>query len=459
MTLLPSSSPLRTFPGPSHDTSAPVGRRSRLHLVWACALLALPFSLAVRSSAQALPAAEAAPPSTGFSLPSAQGSLSFGVSGYESVSNGYYGSGANSFTGLNADVAYISNSKRDPFSMVFSGGKAWSNNGAPSPIYLSLGLSQVLATRSWNFVLADNVSYLPETPTTGLSGIPGVGDLGVPPIASDPGAVQNVLTTNAARVNNIVSLGATRRLTARDSLNFSGSYFIMRFIGDSAGQGYDSNGESGGVGVSHRFNSRTSAGVNFSYSRSSYGAAYPGFESETASAQVSHQFSSRLTGTASIGPQWSNEFNVPVAQPTSTGLFVSASLGYTIQRYAASLSYTRGTNSGSGVAFGAHSDTASANISRTFARVWNASATAAYSQTTSLYTNLPLANFSADTAVGSGQVSRSLGHRSLSVYASYTVEHQSSPGSAAAPIAYTGTFQVASFGLSYSPRPIHLGSR
>ena len=61
---------------------------------------------------QALPAAEAAPISTGFALPTTLGSLQYAVSASQSLIWGYYGnSGEVSATNLSGDVAYLSNSK------------------------------------------------------------------------------------------------------------------------------------------------------------------------------------------------------------------------------------------------------------------------------------------------------------------------------------------------------------
>jgi hypothetical protein len=104
---------------------------------------------------QALPAAEASPISTGFALPLTAGSLQYAVSTSESLIWGYYGnSGAAATTNVSGDAAYISNSKRDPFSMIFAGGHSWSNTSQPSYSFFSLSLSQVISFGRWNFVVS-----------------------------------------------------------------------------------------------------------------------------------------------------------------------------------------------------------------------------------------------------------------------------------------------------------------
>jgi hypothetical protein len=47
--------------------------------------------------------------------------------------------------------------------------------------------------------------------------------------------------------------------------------------------------------------------------------------------------------------------------------------------------------------------------------------------------------------------------RSLSAFASYTFEHQSSNQATTAVDVFTGSEQVVGFGLTYSPSSIHLG--
>src|SRR5665213_1982800 len=145
---------------------------SRPRVRFAAIALALTFPAALAANGQALPAAEASPISTGFGIPRVAGTLQWAVTGSETLSWGYYAnSGAAAATNLSGDMAYLSNSKQDPFSMVFAAGRSWSTSGEPSYTFLSLGLSQVINVGRWNFVLSDSVSYLPGTPIFGLSGV------------------------------------------------------------------------------------------------------------------------------------------------------------------------------------------------------------------------------------------------------------------------------------------------
>jgi hypothetical protein len=422
-------------------------------------LPALLFVTAVPSMlGQALPAAEAAPISTGFALPHTAGTLNYGVSASESLLWGYYGNqGAAAGTNLSGDLGYISNSKLYPFSAVFSGGRSWSTSGQPSYYFLNLGISQVLNVKRWSAVVSDSVSYLPGTPTTGLSGVPGVGDLGACPgqVCTDTG--QGVLTNYSDRVSNAVTGSVQHPLTGKTSFNASGSYGTLYFLGTGS-EGQDSNSTTGGGGINHQLSPRTSFGGNYSYSTyqfpgNSGAMAEPGFVSQTASGQITHKFTRKFSVTASAGPQWTAINSNGTSQ--SLSLYANATAAYQGHFSQVAVSYMRSTNAGYGVVGGTLSQGGGVSVSRTFARVWNCAASAFYTESSDL-PGASGAPFTFDTAVASVQTSRAI-VRSLSAYASYTFEHQSSNQATGAVDVFNGIEQVVGFGLTYSPSSLHLG--
>ena len=410
---------------------------------------------------QALPAAEASPISTGFALPTTAGTLQYSISASESLSWGYYGTGgAASASNVTGNLGYISNSKRDPFSAVFSGGRSLSTSGQPSYSYLNLGVSQVISAGHWGFVFSDSVSYMPGTPVAGLSGVAGTGDLGLNPIQVGPATGQGVLTNFSSRVANTVAGTIQRQLTGRTSINASGSYGLARFLSSTGGAnslGLDSDSETASGGVSHQFNVRNSLGVNYGYSTYSFlgtnsGIASPGFTSQTASVQFSHQFTRKLGLSASGGPQFTK---INSSGSSSTSLFADVSASWAGQFSHVSASYVRSTNSGYGVIGGAISNGVQFAASHTFARVWSTSGTSSFTQSSSL-PGAGASPYTFHTTLVGGQVSRAIA-RSLSAYGSYTLENQSSQGTAALGNVYTGLSQVLGFGVTFSPTSIHVG--
>jgi hypothetical protein len=424
---------------------------------------------------QAIPAAQASPISTGFALPTASGTLSYSVSASESLSWGFYSnSGHSSATNVSGNLGYISTAKRDPFSAVLSAGHSFGLESQPSYNFVSLALSQVLSIQRWSFTFADSVSYMPQTPANGYAGIPGVGDLnvlglsgmslGFIPTSVIAPPTQGILTNYANRVDNTVSGSIQRDLTGKTGIHGSASYWITRYTtqtGDLRRDGLDADGISGGGGMNHMYSPRTVAGANFTYSSYTFAQSklnfpVPDLETETATANYSHQFTRRLQATAAVGPQWST-VNL-VTKTTSLGVFANVNASYSAQRINQSLSFLRGANSGYGVIGGTTSTSVTYAASMQYRRVWAVSGSAAYARNSSLATKLlPQSKF--DTGTVGVQVSHAL-PRSLSAFCSYSLENQSSSGSLL-PIlnAFSGRYQTLGFGITYAPTPKHFGAQ
>lgn len=422
----------------------------------------LAVSIGLTASAafgQALPAAEASPISTGFALPLTAGTLQYALSASESLYWGYYNTpGTVASTNVSGDVAYISSSKRDPFSMVFSGGRSTSTSNQQSYTFLDLSLSQVVNVGRWGFVLSDYVSYLPSTSIGSLSGVAGTGNVGIQ-VGANTG--QGVLTNYSSRVYNTAALSVQRQVTGKTSIDGSGSYSIIHFLdntGSSVNSGLDSYSAVGSGGLTHQISPRTSFGGRYSYSVTdfsgpSFGVPESTITTQVVSGQVTRHVTRKLVVTADAGPEWTTA-NSP-ATYTSLGVFASVGADYTAQFSESSLNYSRGTNSGYGVVGGSESDSVTFSYARTFARVWHGSLTGAFTRTQ----NLPLpgiAPYNFHTTVAAAQISRAIA-RSLSCYVSYTAENQSTSGSVAGVDVFSGLTQVVSFGLTFSPASKHVG--
>ncbi len=429
------------------------------HAPFAALALAL---LGPAADAQAIPAdTGSAAPGVGFSLPRVGGSLSYAVSASELISNGFYNnSGADFTTEFSGDAAYVSKSQFHPFSAVYSGGALIGNSGQPNTVFQSLSFSQVLSTKKWNIVLSDSVSYLPESPAVGLSGIPGVGDLGVDPVTTAIGATPGlgVLTTYGPRVSNSTSLSVSRTLTGRLSATASGNYSIQRFIGDNSGLGTNTTTEGGSVGLNYNVSARDALLGSYNYTHFTVSGTPYSFTAQGATLGYSRQWTRRFTTSVYGGPQITSANEYPVLNGTFVSVAAGASASYISRTTAYSLSYARGVNNGSGVLPGAFSDSLSLAAHRRFSQDWALSGNMSYSRSTSL----PIFNlygFKSNAVAVSGQGTRAFG-RYFSGYASYTLEDQSVSGTGignATPNAFNGVYQIVGLGITYSPRNILLG--
>lgn len=428
------------------------------------ASLALLVAMAPVAFAQAVPASTMSP-SVGPSLPSVDGIFHYALRGSENVNFQNNGSSTTNSTTFSGDAAYNSTSVVHPFSMLYAGGLILGNqyNGTVRT-FQNFALSQGLVVGRWNFGISDSVSYLPQAPTLGLSGIPGIGDLGSQPgQGASSGPAGGVLTNNATNVSNALSGRAERELSLRTSISGSGSWSILRF---PKGEGLENTQYSGNLGLNHRLDARDTISGSVLYSTYSYGSGIDlTMQTRGISAAFERILSRTLTMSASAGPMWlssSNKALIPSRITLGTDLNLSYLAGFTHM----SLSYSRGVNGGSGVQPGALSDNLSASIGRSYGPDWMASLSGNYTHTSGLVQNgalvgssnplFPYAGGKTNLVYGGVQVSRRLSD-SLSAFASYTLQHQSIDNSLALQNAYSGLTQTLGVGISFSPHSTSLG--
>jgi hypothetical protein len=420
---------------------------------------------------QALPTAVTPISSVGGSpiVPNLDGVLHYALSGSEIIQFGYYGSGqVTASTGLSADVAYTAKSTTRPFSLLFAGGILLPNQtGQGTSTFLNVAASQGYSTRHWVFNVSDSFSFLPQSPTTGLSGIPGVGDLGSIPVQGPvDGPAGGILTISGNRYQNTLSGGLERQIGHATSISGSGSWSVLHFFDANLSQ-QNSNQVSASAAINERLNARSSASIDAVYSIFTYsgmviinGFVQPDIETRALNASYQRTMSKSLSVGVSAGPLWINSSNDLVIPPT-LNVGASANLGYSRGFTNASVSYTRGVNAGSGVVTGALSDSVYASVGRTYGRKYVASLTVGYSHSSGLSqlttgnSLLPL-HQTYDTVFGSAQLRRGFGPH-FSGYASYTVQNQSNNLPVGSPYALSGTSQTLGFGVTFTPRSTRLG--
>lgn len=392
----------------------------------------------------------------GFNLPSKIGTLSYSLTGSQQIETGYGGGGVYAGTTFSGNLAYLSKSETDPFSLVYSGGVTFGNvpGTSSAEVYQNVSASQVFRTRAWVFVASDYFSYLPDSPTTGLSGIAGVGDVGIPPPPTGIGPNQTILTNNSARISNGLQGSATWQMTPSFDLEGSGTWQILDFTGDSTG--YNSSSVSGNVGANYRIDARTSAGASVYYTQQTY----PGYdnyliETEGVYANFSRAWTRRLSTSFSFGPARTHGTTIdPI--PSRWDFAGSASVSYATRTTGLFASYTRAVNTGSGVTFGALSDTVTAGMSRPLNRDWILGADVGFSHNAGL-TPIQGLNPTYDSVYGAAQVSRRL-TESLSLYGSYTAIWQTDKNSPQTPlVTFNGLNNVVSIGITFAPAPLTSG--
>jgi hypothetical protein len=393
----------------------------------------------------------------GFNLPSKLGTMTYSLSASEQVATGYSGGGAYTTTTLNGNLGYLSKSETHPFSLVYSGGLFFSSESGTSNVntYQNVSASQVFRTRSWVFVASDSFSFLPDSPTTGLSGIAGVGDVGIPPVQVGPGPTQTILTNNASRIGNGLQGSATWQTTASLSFQGSAAWSVLHFTGDNSGANSDEISAS--VGPNYRIDARNSVGVSAFYDR----ITYPGtqsylFETEGVTGNYTRAWSRRLSTTFSFGPARTHGMTVTTI-PSQWNLEGSASASYATRTTGFFAGYSRAVNGGSGVIYGALTDSVSAGMNRPIDRNWILGLSAGYSHNRGL-APIEGAYPAYNSIFGGAQVSRRL-TESFSLFGSYTGISQSQSSQVTGPgFAFNGLTNIFSVGITFAPAPL-LGGR
>jgi len=345
---------------------------------------------------------------------------------------------------VSGDLTYANLSQSRPFSVTYSGGDMWNISGGSygTGVFQHMMVSQGILGRDWALNLSDNVSYSPQSPTGGFSGIPGVGDLPQPPIA--PGLP--ILTLNTRSVYNTLSPGFSHRLNYSTSLGVNGSYAIVRF---PDGNGLETNQYQVGPQISRRLNALNSISGQYSYSHFSYPGSTITMGTQSAEFGYQRTWNRRLSTSVMAGPEWVRS-SIPQVIPSSTNIAVNAGATFNAGLTSANLSYSRGASGGAGspTQIGVHNDDVNAALSRQFGRNLSVSATGAFMRTRGLQQTGVI-----NGKTGGASATQRLG-RYIIVSINYSALQQSS--SAALPAnAISGVSQVIGFSIGYSPREMH----
>lgn len=420
---------------------------------------------------QATATASAPVPTSGINLGVVNGTFHYGVTASESFQTGYGGDqDLSEQTNLSGSLIYATKSLKTPFNAIYTGGVLFSNQrDYGTNTFQSLAVSQGYVSKNWTFGIADVVSYLPQSPTVGLSGIPGTGDLGLSPVIGIDTPAQNILTYNSDRVSNTVTGNASRSITARDAVTADVSYGILHYFDNGS---LDTRQVSADLGFNHEIDPRTSVGIGANYSLFTFGNYLSGaqgvgdasFTTRALNARAQRQFTRALSGAVSVGPQWVNSSS-KLGIPSRLGVYATASVTYVRRFGTFNVSYSRGANGGSGVLPGAFSDSITGSASRAYGHNWALSGNVGYVRTTGLSSNpnstlvvLPgigtYGNF--DSTFAGGQVTRRLTD-AFSAFASYTAFDQTYGNVTNTPGAIDGLIQSIAIGISWYPRSTNLG--
>lgn len=259
---------------------------------------------------------------------------------------------------VSASVGYANKQLRFPFTMNYGGGYIWTLSG---PAYQTgqfhrMDLSQSVVYKRWTINLDDNVSYLPQSPTIGFTGIPGIGDI-TGTGNTTPSPSQSILTESTHVLDNSTSGDIEHSLNYATSLDVGGSYELLRFP-DIAALEYDT--VNGYATLSRRLSGRNSVYGRAGYMLYTFTGTPVSMTSGTAQLGFRRRWTRNLTSDISAGPQLLKS-STSLLIPTNLSYAVNANLNYLRRFSTFNGMYAHGTTGGSGYLYGGVVDTAAAN--------------------------------------------------------------------------------------------------
>lgn len=396
------------------------------------------------------------------------GTVHYALNASEIVQFGYYGNGnLTSATALSGVVGYTSLSQIHPTALLFSGGVVIGQGGQGTSTFQNVALSQSLIGKLWSLNVSDSFSFLPQSPVTGVSGVPGINNPGGIPIEGpSEGPAGGVLTYSGNRLSNTLSGTVSRNLTGRTSVSGSGAWSILHFMDKNVG--LDTSMTTGQVGINHQIDRRNTVSLSAVYSTfdttnlsSFYSPGFPystiNYQTKGVNLSYSRLWTRLLSVDVSAGPMWISSSAAPLI-PNQVNFYMNAGANYSRRLSNYNVRYMHGVNGGSGVQPGALSDTVSANASRTFNARWAASASVVYMRSSGLLTVSAGDSISSITNTEYGILQLTHGFsRTVSGYASYTAQNQSFNQGALVPNAFNGMSHIFGIGVSWTPRATRLG--
>jgi len=342
---------------------------------------------------------------------------------------------------------FANSSTRLPFSLNYGGGYTWTlaGPGYATGLFQHLFLSQGLVWEKWNVDVSDDVSYRPQAPTTGFSGIPGIGEpIGVASPA--PPSDQSVLTVNTHVVNNEVIGDLSRRLNYAYTASAGGSSYLLRY---PDGNGIDTDAYTGNGALKWRLNARDSLSAKYTFSQFSYPENAFNFTTNTVLPEFTRIWNRKVSSDVAAGPEFTGSSDSALV-PSAIRIAARASVTCSFRSASAVLTYSRATQGGGGYYIGAEGDRVTATLSREYGRNLSLGFNVSYMLTTGLENN-----GTTSSTYGGAQMTRRLGPR-FTIFANYTATNQSTTSSLPSNTLH-GLMQMASVGIGYGSRERQIG--
>lgn len=250
-----------------------------------------------------------------------------------------------------------------------------------------IGVSEALTGRRWALQLSDQASYLPESSFgfggfgsmgSGLSGGFGSGLGSLSPAFSPD---QTVVTGRGYRINN-TTIGQVQYLASRRAtLTATAAYSLLRFEESGA---IDSDQRIFSAGYNYEMTRRDTLGVTYGVSMFRFRGSDLAFDDHFVQLVYGRRVTGRLAFELGAGPQLDIFKNSLAGSSHRYFWNLHSSLRYRWSRSDLDISYGRYTSSGSGLLYGAQTDSLTVSLGHGFTRNWSGSFSPGYAHNSRL---------------------------------------------------------------------------
>ena len=325
------------------------------------------------------------------------------------------------------------------FTAAYNGGETLYYGLQRNSMFHNLAVSQDIEWQRWRLHLRDSFAASPGAAFTG-SGMGGPGLIGQfsSTLANSLNTFgqrfqpsETIQTGQAMRYMNAVLGEAEYSFSRRSSLTFSGSYGLLHFTDAGYISSHMLNAQ---AGYDYLLNPKNSIAVLASYGKIDYTGASNSTVDYLANLAFGRKITGRLAFQAAGGPE---QIRVTGGGNGNFQLWtwsVNTALTYERRRSGISVAFVRSLTGGSGVFFGARSNTLNGSFHHQFTRFWSASVNGGHAFNTNL-APAGAATFSFNTWFLGANVERQLG-RHAQVGFNYGLLKQVNP--AVCPVASCG---------------------
>jgi len=316
-------------------------------------------------------------------------------------------------------------------------------------MYQNVGFSHSFRVGRWSFTAVDSFNYSPNSPFGGYGyGLPtNIGNAGQPVLSPQNLPNQSILTPYVNSFYNTVMGQVQYGITPRSSWTASASYGLLRFPDSSFS---NTNQVNVSAGYNYGLSANDSVAITDTFSHFQYTDFSSSFWSNTVQLGYSHKLNARLALQLAGGPEIRNTTNLGLAQQ-SIGFAGNGSLLYSKARTSLALTGFAGTTGGSGVLYGATTQSGQFSVSQRISEAWITGVTLGYAHNSGLVQNQQSYN----SAFVSPNMRRAI-TRNLGVTFNYTYQRQLSSAGCVGPSCATFSGSTFSFGVDYKFRPIRL---